>query len=130
MKKLYAIGLLSAMLINGSVLAQQPVQQSQGATTSAASMATPAPKKNPMSVKNRLKRQQARINQGIQSGELTRSEAKNLEKHDAKIAADAKIDKAQNGGKLTPSERKNLKHRLNKQSRRIERKKHNSRTQG
>ena len=125
MKKIYAIGLLSAMLINGSIFAQQPVQQSQGTAISAPSMATPAPEKHPMSVNNRLKRQQARINQGIQSGELSRSEAKNLQRHDANIATDVKIDKSLNGGKLTPAERKNLERRLNKQSRRIERKKHN-----
>ncbi len=124
MKKIYSIGLLSAMLMSGSVLAQQPVQQSQVATTSSASMATSVPEKHPMSVNSRLKRQQARINQGIQSGELSRSEAKNLERHDANIATDVKIDKSLNGGKLTPSERKNLERRLNKQSGRIFRKKH------
>ena len=126
MKKIYSIGLLSAMLMTGSVLAQQPVQQSQITTTSSASMAAPTPEKHPMSVNNRLKRQQARINQGIQSGELTRSEAKNLERHDANIATDVKIDKSLNGGKLTPAERKNLELRLNKQSGRINRKKHDA----
>jgi hypothetical protein len=130
MKKTYSIGLLTAMLLSGSVFAQQPVQQSLGAVTSSALAPAPTPEKHPMSVKNRLKRQQARINQGIQSGELTRGEAKNLEKHEANIATDAKIDKAENGGKLTPQEHKNLEKRLNKQSGRIFRKKHNARTQG
>jgi hypothetical protein len=131
MKKItYTLGLLSAMLIAGNIFAQQPVQQTSEATSSSAVAPAPTPEKHPMSVNNRLKRQQARINQGIQSGELTRSEAKNLERHDANIATDAKIDKAENGGKLTPQEHKNLERRLNKQSGRIFRKKHNGRTQG
>ncbi len=104
--------------------------QEQTPTATAAPSSTAAPQKHAMSVKNRLKRQQARINQGIQSGALTRGEAKNLEAHEANIATDAKIDRAENGGKLTPAERSNLQHRLNKQSRRIVRKKHNAKTQG
>ena len=131
MKKItYTLGLLSAIFLSGSVFAQQPVQQSPEVTTSSAVAPAPAPEKHPMSVNNRLKRQQARINQGIQSGELTRSEAKNLEKHEANIATDAKLDKAENGSKLTPQEHKNLERRLNMQSGRIFRKKHNGRIQG
>ena len=116
------------MLLSSTSFAQQPVQSPE-ATTSSAAAPAPTPEKHPMSVKNRLKRQQARINQGIQSGELNRGEAKRLERRDANIATDAKIDKAQNGGKLTPQERKNLERRLNKQSGRIYGKKHNGKTQ-
>jgi hypothetical protein len=114
-----------------SASAQEAVQPATTVQSNPAASTTPAaPEKHPMSVNNRLKRQQARINQGIQNGSLTRGEAKNLEHHEANIATDAKIDRAENGGKLTPQEHKNLERRLNKQSGRIFRKKHNARTQG
>jgi hypothetical protein len=131
MKKIYSIGLLSVMLLSGGIFAQQPVQTAApDAATSSVAVSAPTQEKHQMNVKNRLQRQQARINQGIKSGELTRGEAKNLERHEANIATDAKIDKAENGGKLTPQEHKNLENRLNKQSGRIFRKKHNAKTQG
>ncbi len=113
-----------------SLFAQEPAQTTTSTVSSTAAAPAAAPEKHPMSVKNRLARQQARINQGIKSGELTRPEAKNLERHEANIATDTKIDKAENGGKLTAAEHKNLEKRLNRQSKRIYNKKHNARTQG
>jgi hypothetical protein len=124
MKKIiYTLGFMSAMMLAGNAFAQQTDQPANG-TAVAVPAPTPTPEKHPMSVQNRLKRQQRRINQGIKSGELTRAQAKNLERHEANIATDAKVDRAENGGKLTPQEHKNLERRLNIQSKRIYNKKH------
>ena len=124
MKKIiYTLGLMSAIMLAGNAFAQQTDQPASG-TGIAVPAPTPTPEKHPMSVQNRLKRQQRRINQGIKSGELTRGQAKNLEMHEANIATDAKVDRAENGGKLTPQEHKNLERRLNIQSKRIYNKKH------
>src|SRR5579872_1793119 len=113
MKKIiYTLGLISAMMFTGNIFAQQTDQPVNG---TAVVTPAPTPEKHPMSVQNRLKRQQRRINQGIKSGELTRGQAKNLEMHEANIATDAKVDRAKNGGKLTAAERANLEHRLNNQ---------------
>jgi hypothetical protein len=71
-------------------------------------------------------RQQARIKQGVKSGELTRREAAKLEKEQAKIQHDKK--EAKSDGKVTPEERKKIRHEQNKASRDIYRKKHNVRT--
>ena len=76
-------------------------------------------------INKRQLRQQARIRQGVRSGELTPSEAKNLEKREAKIQADKKAAKAD--GKVTPQERKKLNRELNRTNRAIRRKKHNLR---
>jgi len=118
---IYTLVLASAMILTGNAFAQQIDQPANG---TAVVTPAPTPEKHPMSVKNRLARQQRRINQGIKSGELTRGQAKNLEMHEANIATDAKVDRAQNGGKLTPQEHKNLERRLNVQSKRIYIKKH------
>jgi hypothetical protein len=113
--------LISTLMLGGNGFAQQADQAANG---TAVAVPAPTPGKHQMSVNKRLARQQRRINQGIKSGELTRGEAKNLERHEANIATDAKVDRAENGGKLTPQERKNLERRLNMQSKRIYNKKH------
>jgi hypothetical protein len=71
--------------------------------------------------------QQARIHQGVKSGELTKGETVRLEKEQAKIQADKKEAKAD--GKVTPKERRHIKKEQNKASRDIKRLKHNERTQ-
>ena len=68
--------------------------------------------------------QQARIQQGVQSGELTGGEARRLEAQEGKIKADEMVAKAD--GKVTPAERRHLKRELNRTSRRIYRAKHNA----
>jgi hypothetical protein len=121
---IYTLGLMSAMILTGNALAQQVDQAVNGTAVAVPAPPAPTPVKHPMSVQNRLKRQQRRIDQGIKSGELTRGQAKSLERHEANIATDAKVDRAENGGKLTPQEHKNLERRLNIQSKRIYNKKH------
>ncbi|MDP4219068.1 MAG: hypothetical protein Q8916_06025 [Bacteroidota bacterium] len=119
--------LISAFVLAGSgAMAQTTPEQSGQPQTSVPAQTT---SKHRLGVGTRMKIQQARIKEGIKNGTLTRSEAKNLEMHEAGIATDAKIDRAENGGKLTPAERNNLEKRENRQSARIYRKKHNARNQ-
>ena len=77
-------------------------------------------------VDQREANQQARIQQGVQSGQLAPKETANLEHGQARVEtmeADAKAD-----GKVTPKERAKLAKVQNKQSKKIYRKKHNQRT--
>jgi len=76
-------------------------------------------------VHQRLQNQKARIRQGIHSGELTRGEAKSAIHSTKRIARRAAIDRAKHGGHLTPTEKNHLQSRLNKNSRKIYRLKHN-----
>lgn len=77
-------------------------------------------------VTKRQVQQQARIREGVRSGELTPGETRRLERQQAKIAADKQ--KAKSDGVVTPKERAKLTHEQNKSSRRIARLKHNGRT--
>ena len=74
------------------------------------------------SVANRQKVQQKRINQGVESGELTKKEALRLEKNAAKIHRSIAKDR-HDGGKFTVKERIKAQKRLNKQNRAIARQK-------
>ena len=77
-------------------------------------------------VAKRQVNQQARIKQGVNSGQLTKGETRRLEAEQGKIHAD-KLE-AKSDGKVTPAERAKLQHEENKVSKDIYRKKHNSRT--
>lgn len=77
-------------------------------------------------VERREARQQARIAQGVRSGELTRGETRALEqgeRHVDRMEARAKSD-----GVVTPRERARLNRAQNHESRRIWRLKHNGAT--
>jgi hypothetical protein len=74
-------------------------------------------------VNRRQANQQARIRQGIRSGELTRGEARRLEAREGRIQADKLIDKSK--GYVTPRERAQLNRELTRTSSAIYRDKHN-----
>lgn len=76
-------------------------------------------------VDQREQNQQKRIEQGVKSGELTPVETRRLERQEGKIKADEMNAKAD--GKVTPAERRKLHRELNRESKRIYRKKHNNR---
>lgn len=76
----------------------------------------------------RQERQEMRIENGVNSGQLTAKETLNLEKREAKIEADKEQAKAD--GKVTPKERAHLNKELDHSSNKIYRKKHNARTAG
>jgi uncharacterized membrane protein YebE (DUF533 family) len=86
------------------------------ATLAMAQTATPR-------INHRQVRQEARIHQGVQSGELTRGEAMRLqagERHIQQMKVRAKSD-----GVVTPAERGRIGRAQNRESRRIARLKHN-----
>jgi hypothetical protein len=89
-----------------------------------ASAQTAAPR--PGEVQQRLDTQQNRIAAGIKSGQMTPAEVAGVEAHDARIAASRTHDKEMHGGHLTAAEKRNLNERLNANSARIYRKKHNN----
>jgi uncharacterized protein HemX len=74
-------------------------------------------------IQKREQNQEKRIQQGVQSGQLTPKEAGKLEANQAKIKQDEERMKAD--GKLTKAERKRLKNEQNKASDKIYDKKHN-----
>ena len=73
-------------------------------------------------------KQERRINQGVRSGELTKSEARHLRKDERKIRNDKRMAKAD--GHVSRAERKHLRKEQNHVSRAIYRKKHNDRVRG
>ncbi len=96
-------------------------QQSQPA---AQPNATQAPKEG--SVNDRREDQQQRIANGVQSGQLTAGETKNLESREANVNREVKDDRAANGGKLTTQERQQVNHQQNNMSKSIYDDKHNA----
>jgi hypothetical protein len=68
--------------------------------------------------------QQARIAQGVRSGELTRHEARHIERQEHAINREERNMRAANGGYLTRSDRAVLQRQQNVQSRRIYNQKH------
>jgi hypothetical protein len=87
-----------------------------GSTFASAQTATPR-------VTKRQLKQQARIEQGVKSGELKAGETRRLELQQAKIQADKK--KAKSDGVVTPAERAKLAREQNRANRKIYRLKHN-----
>ena len=74
---------------------------------------------------DREQRQQARIAQGVGSGQLTAGETARIERREANINQSRVTDLRANGGRLTPGEYRNLNARENSVSHEIYRDKHN-----
>lgn len=70
--------------------------------------------------------QEARIQQGVRSGELTRPEARNLQQQQQAIKAEKRA--AKSDGVVTAAERRNIKRHQAQANRNIRHKKHNGRT--
>jgi len=79
-------------------------------------------------VNERQGNQQARIGQGVRSGQLTPRETGHLENKEANIHQEVRNDRAANGGHLTQGERAQVNHQQHQVSRDINRDKHNART--
>jgi hypothetical protein len=79
-------------------------------------------------VNTREGNQQARIANGVKSGQLTPRETSHLENKEARISNEVHNDRAANGGKLTPQERAQVNHQQNNASKQIYNDKHNART--
>jgi len=69
--------------------------------------------------------QHQRIDQGVRSGELTRSEAHDLQRREASIRHEQHVMRARHEGRLTRHDRQVLNHRLSRTSHAIYAKKHN-----
>jgi WXXGXW repeat (2 copies) len=72
--------------------------------------------------------QQARIGQGVKSGQLTPGETSHLENKEAHINNEVHNDRAANGGHLTQQEREQVNHQQNNASKQIYNDKHNAKT--
>ena len=72
--------------------------------------------------------QQARIDQGVASGQLNAKETNRLDKREAKLNADEAAAKAD--GKVTRAERRKLEREANRDSKAIHRQKHDKQTEG
>lgn len=77
-------------------------------------------------VDRRQANQQARIAEGVESGQLTPRETARLERKEARIRREIRRDRAANGGKLTPVEKAKINREENRTSRQIYRAKHNA----
>ena len=80
-------------------------------------------------VDRREDRQQERIGQGVESGQLTPGETARLERQEQRIDNQVKAERAANGGHLTAGERAQVNREENRESRRIYAAKHNARHQ-
>jgi hypothetical protein len=78
-------------------------------------------------VDQREANQQARISQGVKSGELTPRETAHLENREARIHHEVAKDRAANGGHLTGEERARVNRQQDRTSTAIARDKHNAR---
>jgi hypothetical protein len=78
-------------------------------------------------VENRIQDQQARINQGVRSGNLTYGEDRRLQGAENRIQAERNRDLARNDGHLTGHEAASLNRQENRLSTRIYADKHNGR---
>lgn len=102
----------AALIATGTAMAQQ-------------SQSTP-PANNGNTVNDRRENQQDRIANGVQSGQLTAGETKNLEGREANLNREIKDDRQADGGKLTQQERQQVNHQQNNLSRSIYNDKHNA----
>lgn len=93
----------------------------------AASLAAAAAPALAQPVNQREANQQSRINHGVATGALTPGEAARDQRHLGRIEAQADRERARNGGRLTPRQHARMEHRLNHESHRIYRTKHNGR---
>lgn len=111
---------VAAVAFSGTAFAQQnqtaPQQPAAAQTTREGS------------VNDRRADQQQRIGDGVQSGQLTARETKNLETREANINREVHADRAANGGKLTAQERQKVNRQQNNVSKSIYTDKHNAPT--
>jgi hypothetical protein len=110
-------GLILAAVVAGLML---PVAAQTSSTTPAAAPAT---------INQRKENQQDRIANGIQSGELTAGETKNLEKKESNLNQEERDMRKLDNGHLTAADRATLNQQQNKLSNNIYKDKHNARVQ-
>ncbi len=77
-------------------------------------------------VDRRQANQQARIAEGVESGQLTPRETARLERKEARVRREIRRDRMANGGTLTPGEKASINRQENRVSRHIYRQKHDA----
>ena len=77
-------------------------------------------------VDRREVRQQERIGEGVESGQLTPRETARLERQEARVQSEIARDRAANGGTLTAAERRSINRQQNRVSRHIYAQKHDA----
>lgn len=77
-------------------------------------------------IRQRKERQQARIAQGVASGELTPRETARLERREGALNREERRMRASDGGKLTRADRRKIERQQDRLSRGIYREKHDS----
>jgi hypothetical protein len=82
----------------------------------------------PETIQQRKKNQQDRIANGVQSGQLTAGETKNLENKEANLNKEERQMRAGDDGKLTAADRAKLNNQQNRLSNKIYQDKHNANT--
>lgn len=91
---------------------------------------TTTPTKRPHHIQQRKHNQQARIHEGVKSGELTKGEAKHIEKQEHALNKEERQMRKENGGKLTAADRAKLNRQQNHLSKEIYKDKHNNKKRG
>ena len=112
-------------LMTALVLAASGAAFAQTGSTAAPAQPVVQTAKDPAATPGLDKRQanqQKRIEQGVDSGQLTKKEAVRLEKREGKLEADKLVAMAD--GKVTVKERKKLRREANKDSQAIYKQKH------
>jgi hypothetical protein len=95
----------------------------------AAAQTSTTPAAAPATINQRKENQQDRIANGIQSGELTAGETKNLEKKESEVNQEERDMRKLDNGHLTTADRATLNQQQNTLSKDIYKDKHNSRVQ-
>ena len=112
---------------------QAPAGQATASQTTAgqapANASPAASASHPHSIASRRENQQDRIANGVQSGQLTAGETRNLEGREASINRQTAADRAANGGKLTAQERQQIQQRQSRVSQSIYQDNHNAASQ-
>jgi len=106
---------VAALIASGPAFAQQSQPQTQ-------------PNQPNPTINQRKQNQQDRIANGIDSGQLTAGETKNLESREANINREERDDRAGDNGHLTAAERQQINHQQNNVSHSIYQDKHNANT--
>ncbi len=120
----------AVLVATGTAIAQTSPTAGQPSetqsTTTPTTTTSSAPK--PGTVNARRQNQQNRIANGVQSGQLTAGETKNLESREANVNREIKDDRSADGGKLTNQERQQVDMQQNNLSKSIYTDKHNANT--
>lgn len=121
MKRTFFALAAAALLATGSAIAQQSQPPAQPAAQTQPNQ--PAP-----TIHQREQNQQDRIANGIDSGQLTAGETKNLESREANINREVRDDRAGDDGHLTAGEKQQIDQQQNNLSKSIYSDKHNATT--